>query len=75
MLKVRRSISEIRIWREKFQEKVDKISGINYLKFTCEAWNPGGNLSQNETKTNSMVTDKTFPLLDLESFWDDSGML
>ena len=32
----KRSISEIRIWRDKFQEKVEEISENYYLQFTCE---------------------------------------
>ena len=75
VLKGRRSISEIRIWRDKFQEKVDKIAGNDYLQFTCETWNPCGFLSRNKTETTSMVTYKVFPFLDLELFWDDSGRL
>ena len=42
-----RSISEIRIWRDKLQENVDEIAGNDYLQFTCETWNPGGRLSRN----------------------------
>ena len=61
----RRSISEIRIWRDKFQWKVYRIMGNDYLQFICETWNPGGRLTRNETKTTSMVTDKVFPFLDL----------
>ena len=75
VLKGRRSISEIRIWRDKFQEKVDKIVGNDYLQFACETWNPCGCLSRNKTETTSMVTYKVFPFLDLELFWDDSGRL
>ena len=75
VFKGRISISEIRIWRDKFQEKVDEIAGNDYLLFTCETWNPGGNLSRNENETTSMVTDKVLPLLDLELVWDDSGKL
>ena len=44
------SISEIRIWRDKFQERVDKITGNNYLQFTCENWNPGVHPSTNREK-------------------------
>ena len=43
----RRSISEIQIWRDKFQEKVDEIAGKDYLRFTCDNWNPVGRLSRN----------------------------
>ena len=49
--------------------------GNDYLQFTCETWNPGGRPSRSETKTTSMVTNKVFPFLDLEFFWDDSGRL
>ena len=61
----RRSISEIRIWGDKFQEKVDEIAGNNYLQFTCETWNPGERLSRNKTETTLMITDEVFPFLGL----------
>ena len=51
VFKGKRSISEIRIWRDRFQEKFDKIAGNGYLQFTCGTWNPGGRPSRNETKT------------------------
>ena len=35
------AISEIRIWRDKFQEKVYEIVGKDCLEFTCVAWNLG----------------------------------
>ena len=75
VFKGRRSISEIRIWRDKSQEKVDEITGNDYLQLTCETWNTGGRLSKNKTETNSMVTDKVFPFLDLEFFWVNSRKL
>ena len=43
-------MSEIQIWRDNFQEKVDKITGNDYLKFTCETWNPGGRTYRNDTQ-------------------------
>ena len=65
VFKGKRSMSEIRISRDKFQDKVDEISGNNYLHFTCETCNPCGSPSINETKTTSMVTEKSFPFLNL----------
>ena len=65
MLKGRKSTLEIRIWQDKFQEKVDKITGKEYLQFTCETWNPGGSTSRNDTRTALMVMEKGFSLLDL----------
>ena len=75
VLEGRRTVSEIRIWRDKFQEKVDKIAENNYLQFTCDTWNPGGHFSRTETKITSMITNKVFPFLDLELFWDNSVKL
>ena len=69
VFKGRRSISEIRIWRDKFQEEIGEIAGNDYLQFTCETWNPGGCLSRNKTETSSMVTDTVFLFLDIELFW------
>ena len=75
VFKGKKSLPEIQIWRDKFQEKIDEIAGNDYLQFTCEIWNPGGRPSRNETETTSMVTKKVFPFLDLEFFWDDSRRL
>ena len=69
VFKGRRSISEIRIWRDKFEEKVDKIAGNDYLQFTCDTSNPGRQFPITETETTSMVTDKVFAFLDLEFLW------
>ena len=52
-----------------------KIAGNKYFKFTCETWNPGERPSRNETKNISMVTDESFPFLELDLFWDNSGKL
>ena len=68
-------MSYIRFWRDKFQYKVGEITVNDYLQITCETWNPGGLPSINEAKTTSMVRDKSFPLLDLGFFWDNSGRL
>ena len=65
----KRSMPKIRIWREKSQEKVDEIAGNDYLQFKSKTWNSCGRPSRNETKTNSMVTAKSFPFLELEIFW------
>ena len=75
MFKGNKSLSEIQIWRDKFQEKVDEIAENDYLQLTCDTWNLGGRPSRNETETTSMVTNKVFPYLDIEFFWDDSGRL
>ena len=59
------SISDIQIWRDKFQDKFDEIVGNYYSQFTCDTWNPGVRPSRNETKITSMVMEKSFPLFDL----------
>ena len=61
-------MSEIRNWRDNCQENVDQISGKNYLKITCETWNPGGRPLRNKTKATTMLTDKSPPFLELEYF-------
>ena len=47
VLKGKISISDIQIWRDKFQEDFDEIAGNDYLEFICETWNPGISLSRN----------------------------
>ena len=39
VFKGKRSISDIRIWRDTSQEKVYEISENEYPYFTCETWN------------------------------------
>ena len=46
----KKKIPEIRILRDKFQEKVKNIVGDDYLQSTCETWNPGGRPYPNMTK-------------------------
>ena len=41
VFKVRISMSDIRVWRYTFQEKVDEIAVSDYLQCTCDTWNPG----------------------------------
>ena len=75
VFKAKRSIPEIQIWKDKFQEKVDEISGNYYLQLTCETWNPGRCPSRNETKTTSIISKKSSPIFDLELFWKKGGKL
>ena len=63
------------IWRDKFQEKLDKIAGNYELKLACETWNPGAHPSRNETKITSTKTEEIFPFLELEILWNNSGKL
>ena len=65
---------DIIICRDKFQEKVNKIAGNNYLQLTCETWNPYVHPSQNETTNVSTIIDNMLPFLDLKLFCDDSGI-
>ena len=58
VLKGKISKSDIRIWKDKSQEKINEIAGNKYIHFTCETWYPRVRPSRNETKTNSMVTEK-----------------
>ena len=65
----------IRIQRNKLQEKIDKIAGNEYLQFIYETQNPGGVPSGNETKTTSILMEKSFPLLVPDSFYYKSVKL
>ena len=44
------------------------MSGNDYLKSTCDTWNPGGRLSINEMTTTPMVTEKSYPSLKWKYF-------
>ena len=57
-------------WLEKFQNEVNKLAESKCLEFTCEAWN----IEENEkiiNKNLTIVTDKYFPYLDMEMYWND----
>ena len=47
VVKGNRSLSNILIWRDKLQEKFNKIEGNGYFHFTCDTCNPDGRQSRN----------------------------
>ena len=50
VFKSRKLILEVRVWRYKFQQKVDEIECKDYLQVTCDYWNPGGCPFRYETR-------------------------
>ena len=73
--KGKKSISVIKIWRDEFQSRVNKLSGNQYLQFTRELWIPNANTSRNKQYDVSEITSKTFPYLNLKFFWNADGEL
>ena len=68
-------MSDTQNWRDNFQEKFHRMMANGYLQLTCGTCNPDGSVSQNKTKTSSMVMDNNFLFLELVLFWGNSGRL
>ena len=71
----KKSLSEIKIWRDEFQSVVNKNSVNEYLQFTCELWRKNSFPSISKQYNASEITKYTFPYLDLGSFWNDDRKL
>ena len=75
MLKGRISISEIRIWRDNPKRRLTKLKDmITYISLvklgTQVEFHP-----KTRQKLHQWLWIKTFPFLDLELFWGNSGIL
>ena len=75
VFKGKKSLSDIKRWREDFQSRVNKIAGNEYLQFTCEIWMPNPRPSKYKKDYVSEIATKTFPYLDLEFIWNADGEL
>ena len=70
------SFEEICNWREDFQNNVNKITGGDYLQFTCDVWKQEE--LEPKTSSNKKVTlnnEDSFPYLDMELFWSETNDL
>ena len=70
VFKGKKSLSEIKRRRDDFQSGVNKISGNEYLQFTCVIWMP--NVSPPRDKQDNVleIASDTFLYLDLEFIWN-----
>ena len=75
LFKGKKSLSEIKRWREDFQIRVHKIAGNQYLQFTCKIWMPNTSSSRYKQDYVSEIAIITFPYLDLEFLWNADGQL
>ena len=71
----KKSLSEIKRRRDDFQSAANKLSGNEYLQFTCELWRPNTRPSKNKQDEVSEITTQAFPYLDFEFFWNDGREL
>ena len=65
---------EMNTWLGKFQNEVNKLAESNCLQFTAEIWN----IEEDEQIVNeklTIITDKYFPYLDMEMYWNDRNHL
>ena len=44
----KKSLSEVKRWRDEFQRRVSKIAGNEYFQFSCKIWMPNASPSINE---------------------------
>ena len=70
VFKSKKSLSEIKRWRDDFQSRVNKIKGNEYLQFMCKTWMPNAILSRDKQDNVSEISTNTFPYLDLDFFWN-----
>ena len=70
VFKSKKSLSEIKRWRDDFQIRVNKIKGNEYLQFMCKTWMPNSILSRDKQDNVSEISTNTFPYLDLDFFWN-----
>eukprot|EP00957_Ditylum_brightwellii_P115705 8825802-Ditylum_brightwellii.AAC.1 len=71
---------DIQQWLKGYQKIVNKLAGGDYLQFKTELWHPPTanemHLPDKKDKKKEELTvvfDATFPFLDIERFWDESG--
>ena len=70
VFKGKKSLSEIKRWREDFQSRVNKIAGNEYLKFTCKILMPNTSSSRDKQDYVLEIVTNNFPYLDLEFLWN-----
>ena len=60
--------SEVAVWLERCQERIDKLVESKFLKFTAVIW---GNDKEDGKKYNIVSVNRSeyFPYLDMEMFW------
>jgi hypothetical protein len=66
--------NDINAWLEKFQGEINRIAGNDFLKFTAVIWTPNTTEKIKVGKVTNLTTN-SFPFLDMEMRWDDSGSL
>ena len=67
-------VSDIGEWLQEFQNKVNDLAGLDYLKFTAEVWGK----AKYDGKVQKAVTvngKDSFPYLDMEMYWSKRGDL
>jgi hypothetical protein len=64
-------------WLNKFQEKVDEITGNDWLQFTMEIWKAGEHeIPDIDKKSKVQINNGAwFPFLDMEMSWNNEGDL
>ena len=70
LFKDKKSFSEIKICRDNFQIRVNKIAGNEYLEFTFKICIPNASPSRDKQDNVSEIASNTFPYQDIEFFWN-----
>ena len=66
----KKSLKEIKRWRDDFRSRVNKLSGDKYLQLTCEICIPNPIPLRKKQDNISDIATNTFPYLNLEFFWN-----
>ena len=66
--------SEVAVWLERFQERIEELAESKFLKFTAVIW---GNDKEDGKKYNNVSVNRSeyFPYLDMEMFWSTENDL
>ena len=77
VFKGKKSVREIKVWLDEFQQRVDKAGGNQHLQFTAEIWKPDENPPPPQAKEERVqtVTKYEFPFLDMKMKWTLEGEL
>ena len=71
----KKSTEELVKWLEKFQAKVNELTGSDCLQFTLDIWDPDSPEGEETGNENvSINRDPKFPYLDMELYWRESAL-
>ena len=66
---------EVCEWLERFQSKVNQLTGSEYLQFTADVWDPDAPVELKPKNPKVTINrNQCFPYLDMELYWRDNEL-